>query len=188
MAKQSKLGNIADIQFGLHQKSQASGEIKYLLVRHFDENLKPTLFEGSFISNDDARVGRAMLEPNDVLFAGKGFRQFAWAYDKSLGTAIASSVFYVIKPDPSIILSEYLAITLNSDRMKHVLKAIGLGATIPSIPIKELREIKIPIPPMEDQRKIVEYAKLHQQEIAITQQLLQKKKEIFKSFIKKAID
>jgi len=187
MPTHKKLGQIADIQFGLHQSSQIKGEVKYLLVRHFDENLRPTLFEESHL-NMDARVQKALLAPGDLLFAGKGYRQFAWTYEEAFGPTVASSVFYIIRPDPTILLPQYLTILLNTEKMRHTFRLIGLGVATPSIPKAELKEIKIPILPLAEQQRIVELAELHHQQIILTKRILQKKKDIFKSLIQKTIN
>jgi len=184
---QTKLGHIANIQFGIHQTNQVKGAIKYLLVKHFDEDFQPTLFADSYIEENTKTV-KALLQPNDVLFTGKGFRQFAWTYQESFGAVVPSSVFYVLQPDTSIILPEYLTIILNSEKMRHTFRMIGLGVAIPSIPKTELKEIKISIPPLEQQQKIIAFAEWHQKEISLTKVILQKKKDIFNSYLKQAID
>lgn len=187
MPTHEKLKHIADIQFGLHQTSQVKGPVKYLLVRHFDEDLQPTLFEESYL-DQDAKIEKALLTPGDVLFTGKGYRQFAWTYPEPFGPTVASSVFYIIRPDPSLILPEFLTILLNTSRMQHTFKMIGLGVATPSIPKAELKEIRIPILPIDEQRRIIEMAHLQQLQIDYTKQILQKKKAIFNSFLLKAID
>lgn len=182
MPTHQKLSKIAHIRFGLHQSNQIKGTVKYLLVKHFDEDLRPALFEESYLDMD-TRTDKALLAPGDVLLTGKGYRQFAWTYAEAIGPTVASSVFYIIRPDSSILLPEYLTILLNTEKMRHTFQLIGLGVATPSIPKAELKEIKIPILPLAEQRRIVELAELHQKQILLTKRILQKKKDIFKSII-----
>src|SRR5690554_6027919 len=140
-----KLGNIAEIQFGSYDKPQEKGSVKYLHAGHFDNLFKPTRFEDSFIELD-GKNDKFLLQPNDVILAGKGHRTFAWAFNPDFGQAIPSSLFYIIKTNPSKVLGAYLAQYLNSEKIQYNLKLIGAGATITSIPKKELEEITVDIP------------------------------------------
>ena len=168
-----KLGNIADIQFGSYDKPTREGAVKYLHAGHFDKLLKPTKFEESFIELDDKNE-KFLLEENDVILAGKGHRTFAWAYDSTFGKAVPSSLFFIIKANSQEILSSYLAHYLNSEKVQYNLKLIGAGATITSIPKKELEQITIAIPSIEEQQRIVNLMELMDKKVRLTQELLKK--------------
>jgi len=183
---QIKLGKIADIQFGPYEKGTEAGGIKYLLAGHFDDLLQPNLFEKSFIDSNE-KTERFLLKPNDVILAGKGLRTFAWAYNSDYGECVPSSLFYTLKTDSKVILGAYLACLLNSEQMQYKLKLIGSGATITSIPKKELAELKLNIPPIAEQQKIVEAANLLDREIELTQQLLQKKQTLKRGVLNEMI-
>ncbi|CAN0602765.1 unnamed protein product, partial [Ectocarpus sp. 12 AP-2014] len=151
-----KLGDIAEIQFGSYDKPVEKGRVKYLHAGHFDNLYKPTKFEESFVELD-GKNEKFLLQPNDVILAGKGHRTFAWAYDENIGKAIPSSLFFIIRTNPSEILGSYLAQFLNSEKVQYNLKLIGAGATITSIPKKELEEITVVIPSIEEQQKMVDF-------------------------------
>jgi len=181
-----RLKHLANISFGLHvQRSEIEhkpAEIKYLNGGHFDQNAQPSKFDRSYLS-PDKRIDKYRLQHHDILLAGKGYRNFAWTYHEGFGPSVPSSMFYVIRADTSIILPEYLTLILNTHKTQYTLRLVGLGVAIPSIPKTELKEIKIPIPPIERQKKLIEMAKLHQQEINLTKQILKKKTDIFNAFI-----
>jgi restriction endonuclease S subunit len=183
-----KLVDIADIQFGVYDKPQAQGKIKYLLGKHFDENgLLLDAITDSFIASD-SKNAQHLLQAGDVLLAGKGFKIFAWQYTPKMGDAVATSLFYIIKPNPTIILPEYLTIVLNSAQVQHQIQIFGSGTSIFSIRKKELVELEIPVPPLEVQSKIAKMGALLQKEMQMTQQILQKKKAIFDAAISKTIN
>lgn len=183
-----KLDDIANIQFGVYDKPQSKGKIKYLLGKHFDENgnLLETVTD-SFIASD-SKNAQNLLQSGDILLAGKGFRIFAWQYTSEMGSAVAASLFYIIQPNPTIVLPEYLTIVLNSAEVQHQIQIFGSGTSIFSIRKKELVELEIPVPPLDVQAKIGKMGALLQKEMQLTQQILQKKKAIFDAAISKTIN
>lgn len=183
-----KLKDIAEIYFGPQEKGSVKGTIKYLLAGHFDKYFQPTKFQESFV-NEREELQRYILQPNDVIVAGKGHRLFAWAYTPDFGTAIPSSLFYIVKiRKPDILLGEYLASFLNSEKMKHKLNTLGAGTSIPSVQKGELAGLKIPIPAMAEQQRIVELSKLMDKDVELAEELLEKKKKMKMSVLNKVIN
>lgn len=181
-----KLGDIAKIQFGLYEKNKVQGEVKYLLAQHFDEAGRLTDFKDSYI-NSTVDNKRFLLQDNDVLLTGKGFKKFAWLYKKEIGQAIASSLFFIIKPNTKIILPQYLVLSLNSIKMKHYFKILGEASTIPSIPKKELMQLKIKVPSIEKQQKIVRMATLIDKDIQLSKEIVAQKIALKKAVLEKMI-
>ncbi|MCC8360259.1 restriction endonuclease subunit S [Salinimicrobium sediminilitoris] len=172
-----KIGEIVDVQFGPHLKASSKGAIKYLLAGHFDENFQPTNFSESLVNSSD-RTKRFELKPNDVILAGKGHRIFAWAYNEKYGPMVPSSLFYLLRVTKEVIIGEYLAAVLNSEKLQHSLELIGAGVTINSIPKKELKEIELHIPSIKEQKKFLEIYALLEKNIELTHQLLQEKRNL----------
>lgn len=177
-----KLREIANVQFGPHLKATAKGAIKYLLAGHFDENLNPTNFQNSFVL-PSPKTERFLLQPNDIILAGKGHRTFAWAYNDTMGPMVPSSLFYLLRTSKDLIVGEYLAAILNSEQMQHKLGLIGAGATVTSIPKKELSQLEIQIPSINDQHNFLEIHNLLEKNIELTAQLLQTKRHLKRGLV-----
>jgi restriction endonuclease S subunit len=177
-----KIGEILDVQFGPHLKTNSNGTIKYLLASHFDEDLNLTNFKDSFVA-PSAKTQRFELKPNDVILAGKGHRTFAWAYNESFGPMVPSSLFYLLRASNDRVLGEYLAAVLNSERMQHQLGLIGAGATVTSIPKKELSQLEIVIPSINDQRNFLKIYNLLEKDIELTKKLLQTKRDLKRGLV-----
>ncbi|WP_067150231.1 restriction endonuclease subunit S [Pseudotamlana agarivorans] len=182
-----KLGNIAEIQFGSYDKPKEEGSVKYLHAGHFDKLFKPTKFEKSFVELDD-KNDKFLLQPNDVILAGKGHRTFAWAYNVSFGQATPSSLFYIIRTNSSEVLGAYLAQYLNTEKVQYKLKLIGAGATITSIPKKELAQLSIVLPSIEEQKKIIDFIELLDEDLKLTQDLLNKRTALKKGLVNRLIN
>lgn len=67
---------------------------------------------------------------------------------------LANGNLYVLELDTERINPYYLNAFFNSEDGKNALKRIMVGTTIPSIPIKELKNLIVPLPDMDDQNKI----------------------------------
>ncbi len=173
-----KIDFISDIRFGFYAKAEKSGSIPYLQVRQFNEH-GIIRDEVTDYINLNKKSEPHLLKDGDVLFVGKGNRLFAWCYQHSYGPYIASSIFFVLRPNQNIIYPEYLAAVLNAPQIKAKFQQLGSGTNIFSIRKSELGATEIKVPPMDDQKKIVALADLHQKEIAVTHELLTQKQNLY---------
>lgn len=180
------LKSVCNIKYGVHVQPSEKGNIPYLMVRQFDalgslESVKSDLVELDLKSQDH------LLQDGDVLFVGKGNRLFAWCYRKYLGPYIASSIFFILRPNQDIIYPEYLATFLNTVQSKSALQQLGGGTNILSIRKPELEAFEIQVPSLEKQRTIAALAQLHQEEIAITRKILALKQDAFSGILSKLV-
>jgi len=178
------LSQICDIRFGFYAQSETSGGVPYLQIRQFDEQGVLQHEPSEFLKLDD-KTKQHQLRDGDVLFVGKGSRLFAWCYEKSAGPYIASSIFFVLHPDTAIISPDYLAIILNAPKTRSTFLQIGGGTSIFSIRKSELGALEIPVPALTEQRKIAALSKLHQEDLALTERLIAKKKNLYHTIISK---
>ena len=182
----TKISQIGDVQFGLYKKKSKKGDVKYLTTSHFDNFLKPTLFDDSFIKIE-GKDTKFILQPNDVILTGKGQRIFAWSYEESYGKVVPSSLFYIIRANREVVDSRYLAAVLNSGRKSYELKLLGVGSSIISIAKKDVLDFEIPIPSLEKQHKVLNVLGLLDEEIALTREILEKKKALKKGVLNELI-
>ncbi|MBE7649019.1 restriction endonuclease subunit S [Tenacibaculum finnmarkense] len=182
---------VSSIHFGTHLKTEEQGTVKYLMSRHFDKHYKLTNFSNSFVTLQDKNT-RHLLCEGDVIVTGKGLRLFAWEYQPKFGTCIASSLFYVIKLKNKQVLPTYLVQLLNSEKIEFQLKKIASGASIFSIPKKELMELELVIPTIEKQQEVIKAINIFEKDIALTTALLKQKiilkKGIINHLLKKETD
>lgn len=183
----SKINSIADIGFGLQGKSEESGAILYLQPRHFNSFGIPQTNIDSFI-NIQPNYDKYLLKDGDVLFAGKGVRNFAWCYSSKIGSAIASANFYVISPNLNKINPEYLAIILNMPEANNYFQQVSSGMTVQSVRKSSIEEFEIPLPDMHTQQIIVDITGLYLQEHNLINQLSENKTKLYNALIKKIIE
>lgn len=167
------LHEIAILTSGIYAKPDYAPDTLYLQSVHFDEYkqldplLKPQL-------NVDGKTAKHLLQDGDILFAAKGTNNFGVVYQAGYGKAVASSSFIVvrIKQDSiGTILPEYLAWFLTHTPKIAEFHKKQLGTTVPSISIKELKEIEVALPKVEKQRNIVKIQQLRNRQKDLTRQL-----------------
>ena len=97
----------------------------------------------------------ALIEENDVIVSNRG--NFKSALFKSFnGRIIANSSVYILRIiDKKLILPDYLSIYLNSRIGQSKLNSIKNQTLIKSISKKDLMNLRIQIPSLEKQMKIV---------------------------------
>lgn len=181
------LNQISDIQFGLHAQPTGDGDVAYLTAKHFSKSGNITEKIESRIKVTK-KVHGHLLQDGDVIFAGKGFRNFAWCYREQFGAAIASSLFYVIRPRQEEIYPEYLCALLNLPKNRSYFQLLGAGVTIPSIRKSELGDFKVSLIKMETQKQVAAIQELHQKEIDLIIELTDQKINLHQSIISKIIN
>jgi restriction endonuclease S subunit len=183
---QVKLQEVSKIQFGYYAQPSKKGTIPYLQAKHFNSFGQLTGEKDTFLDNTDKAVDN-LLENGDILFAGKGFRFFATEYKKEFGKAIASSIFFIIKPDLNRIEPGYLTAVLNLPQNLLHFQHSGAGSSIPSIRKNELADFSFNLIPIEQQKKVVELQELYLKDIELTNSLIKEKQQLFQTTISKII-
>lgn len=105
----------------------------------------------------------------------------AVAIDKTLSRSVVPSQFAIIRCNCSLIDSDYLAMFLNTDRVKKLIALGSTGITVPMIKTGTLRKIEVPIPGMEKQSKIASIGKLIVQENHLLNELIATKERYYKA-------
>ncbi|MFA5296689.1 MAG: restriction endonuclease subunit S [Lutibacter sp.] len=183
---QIKLKDIASIQFGYYGKPSKKGTIPYLQAKHFNDFGQYVGDKDAFLEEEPKSTAN-LLKDGDVLFAAKGFRFFATLYKKEVGKAIASSIFFVMRPDTNKIIPAYLVSVLNLPKNLSHFQQSGAGSSIPSIRKNELADFAFNLIPIDQQQKVVALQELHFKDIEITETLVKEKQKLFQTTISKII-
>ncbi len=98
---------------------------------------------------------RSNLEKNDILFSGTGtIGRTALIQENPTNWNIKEGV-YAIKPNPKKVLSKFLLFLFHSQKIIEQIDDKKVGSPVASIPMNELKKIILPIPPLEEQERIV---------------------------------
>jgi len=121
--------------------------------------------DGTWLGDAFARIEPAerireehFLCSGDVLFPNRGTRTTAIVYRLEEPCALAGSQFFVLRPDLSKVLPEYLAWFLRTEESARYFEGLRKGTYVQIIQRSDLAEMELPLPPLDVQQKIVEVA------------------------------
>jgi specificity subunit len=109
--------------------------------------------------NDEALElcnNRSNLEVGDVLFSGTGTIGETYEIRNEPYNWNIKEGVYSLKPDSSKVNSTFLSHILKTTSIKKCYANKAAGGTVKSVPMSELKKISIPVPTLEEQRKITE--------------------------------
>ena len=128
----------------------------YITIREMkDGKIVPS--EKTDRMNDEARIlcnNRSNLEVGDVLFSGTGTIGETAVIEKEPCNWNIKEGVYAIKPNQTMIQSMYLRYILMTDFIKKEYMKKAAGGTVQSVPMGELKKIKIPVPSLQEQSRI----------------------------------
>lgn len=129
----------------------------YVTIREI-QNHKVIFSEKTDRINDHALKlcnNRSNLEKGDVLFSGTGtIGETALIEETPHNWNIKEGV-YTLKPNPQFIISKYLIYLLENKQIQDSYMKKAAGGTVKSVPMVEMKKLKIPVPPLEEQKRIV---------------------------------
>ena len=124
------------------------------------------------------------LRIGDILFTARGQTNSAGVFPFEINDAIAASTLLVLRSKDQNVDPFYLAWHLNLAHTQERLRTMQVGSSIPFIPIEELGNLQIPLPPVEVQRQIVELISLGQEEQALMELLRRKRLALIEGAIR----
>ena len=170
------LHEIAQITTGVYQKEGSGSDVFYLQAKHFDEHGRlrqdASLTKGLAL---DKRLKRHLLKDGDILLVAKGVANRACLYEQQAGQAVASSTFFVIRLKEQSLMPGYLLWLLNTQYYQQLMQSLSKGTQVQSLSKKALASVEIPVPPLTEQRQIVEVAARWQRERDLTATLTEQK-------------
>lgn len=181
-----KLSDISQLQFGVYHKPKDHGDAAYLQVKHFDDQGNQTSAVDSFLQIDQ-KNGSHLLSDGDILLVGKGHRNFAWTYRSAFGPAMASSIFFVVKPNREKVIPDFLTTIFNMPQTQTHFQTLGAGSSIPSIRKSELEAFSFKLPALELQEKAISIQQIYNKDIELSRKILAEKQRIYQAVIKNII-
>ena len=172
-----RIDSVAEIRMGVTLRGRdATREVETgscRLVRISDVSQ-----DGTWLNADFARIEPAerireehVLRPGDVLFPNRGTRTTAIVYRLEASRALAGAQFFVLRPDVSRVLPEYLAWFLRTEEAARHFEERRKGTHVQTLERRDLAELALPLPSLEVQRTIVEVATLAVEERLLAERL-----------------
>lgn len=185
-----KIKNIVDIQIGYQFRkkleTEREGTHQIVQIRDFDENQNLNK-EGLFWVKMPQLSEKYLVNKNDVLFLARGHRNFAIPILDSLENTIAASYFFILKVKSDKVLPEYLAWFINQSPAQVYLHNIARrGTHMPLVPKSVFKNLKVDMPDIEIQKKILKLNSLIEKEKYLLNTIQEKRTLLIRSLCLKA--
>jgi len=178
-----KLKEIADIRTGLvlsRKKATLSADVKIdykqITLKSFSNTTSLTLdYIDNFASTKEIAdtylscVGDVVVRLREPITA---------VYiDESAKNMVIPSLMAIVRVESSMMYGEFLAYYINSTTSQQMLEKEIKGTTIAAIKTKDLEELEVLLPSLEDQKKVVAFMKLSQNEMELLDKLKKEKQQ-----------
>lgn len=108
------------------------------------------------ISETERKLSNYMLEDGDVLLTARGTATRVAVFHQQDYPCIASSNIVVIRPRQDLLDSLYLKMFLDSPLGGKILASAQQGTVVVNLSFKDLQEIEIPLPRIEEQKTLTD--------------------------------
>ena len=168
-----RLGDVCEKCNQANPSSLGRDTFRYIDIDSVD-NTSLRITEPKVTSVDDAPSrARKLVKAGDVLFSTvRPYLRNIAIVPAQLAGEIASTGFGVIRADQSRVLPEYLFAIVSCQRFVDSANSLTTGASYPAITENQLFNLVIPLPPLEEQRRIVAEIEGYQQVIDGARQIL----------------
>jgi restriction endonuclease S subunit len=179
------LKNIVEIISGFSFRKNASntagGDIAIIQARDITGDIYIKSAGLAKVAQNDIQT-KAFVKKGDVVIAERGaFR--AGLIGDEMEKTIASSSTFILRPTFKELDPEYLVAYFNSKAGNNNILKTAKGSLIKNISKRELEDVEIPIPSLNEQKTIVEIFKNNLRR----QELLNRKKELIGQVAESAI-
>jgi len=137
-----------------------------LQSQYFDDFISIEEIDSTYLSQVGDIVVR-LREPNTAVYI-----------DESSAGLVVPSLMAVIRVQDSRVDNAFLAHYLNSGAAKKALERELKGTTIPMIKTKDLENLMIVLPPLEEQKKVVAFMNLTKKEQYLLDKLKKEKQRL----------
>ena len=128
-----------------------------------------------FISQErEQLLGKGRLQRNDLVLTTRGTVGNAAYYDSLVPyeNIRINSGMVIIRNRDSQIDTRFVYLLLRSDVIQDQIKRIAFGSAQPQLTVATIKKLRIPLPPLPEQRKIAEILSTWDEAIDLTQQLI----------------
>lgn len=174
-----KLKDIAEIQLGYQPRTKmrpnATGSHRVIQIKDVtDEDAVD--FSDLIRIAPEREPGRYEVHEGDVLFISRGSRLCSAVVGVPPFPTLAVSFFYILRPDSAVVVPAYLSWAINQPDVQAQIQKYTMGTGIPHIRRKPVENLRIHVPPLDIQQRILNVHDLLKREERLSASLLEKRR------------
>lgn len=157
--KEMKLGEcvIGKGNYGINAPSTKFSEDLPVYLRITDIDERGKFSRENKTSVDDENYTDYLLEEGDIVFARTGNTTGkTYLYDKRDGELVYAGFLIRFKPDPNILLPKFLKYYTDTHRYWYWVSVMSARSGQPGINSTEYSKLTFKVPPIEEQKKIID--------------------------------
>ena len=158
-----KLAEVVETQYGYTAKAEDEGDIRYLRITDITEDGQLKNTDKKYINPSEEILRDYNLKPNDIVIARSGSTGRMLLYKGIEEHLIFASYLVRLKASEKILPEYIFAYHKTTDYWKQV-DALTTTLAQPNLNAERMKQIKIPLPPLEEQRQIVDECEVVDQE------------------------
>ena len=186
----SELKELAEIQVGYQARKGIleNRNGKFLLIRAQDFDNSGFLHHDKLIRFiPEGNPNLYLVKKGDILFQSRGVKNSAYYIDLDLTNTLAAGTFYILRVDYQKINPEFLVWWLKQKPVRLYFNSLASGTYISFITKVVLYELKVPVPPMHIQKKIIKLDKLWNYEKNLYKKIINKKSQLIEKICLKSV-
>jgi len=183
------LEDIATIRSGylFRERIEPDASGQYRVIQVGDITPDARFSNGSLVRVSLPDVKRSqILESGDVLFISRGPRKQAVAITSPVENTIATSQFFVLRPDEKV-LPEYLAWYINQRPAQRYIEEHSTGTSASLINLAAIRGLPIETPPIETQTRVTKIHQLSLREKELMEAIQSRRRALIEMTLLKAM-
>lgn len=177
-------GFFAGFSFRQKVENDPQGDLPVIQMKDLEHNYSNISINVTKIKSDKVS-NKNFLQKGDVLLITKGANNYAVEYKHEFKKAVASSAFYVLRPNQKKINSSYLAWYINQSPVQQYFKSNMAGTYIPNINKGTIEGIEIELPTLQVQDYIVKINELRNQERFLSEAIIDKREQVVNQLLLK---
>ncbi|MBP3691164.1 MAG: restriction endonuclease subunit S, partial [Schwartzia sp.] len=134
------------------------------------------------ISEPERKLTSYLLEDGDVLLPARGTATRIAVFRQQDYPCITSSNIIVIRPRQDLLDSVYLKMFFDSPLGAKILASVQQGTAVVNLSFRDLQEVEIPLPPMEEQKQMTDE---YQRELDVYLKTIQNAEERWNNTLEK---
>lgn len=143
------------IQYGLNASANTDADgALYLRISDIDDDGNAHIRNPKYVSGSTPGIEKYILEDGDILIARSGSVGRSFVYGRSERPWVFASYLIRFRLNQEVALPAYIGLFLRSPAYKQYVSNVMRSAAQPNINSKELAALKIPLPPLSEQRRI----------------------------------
>jgi len=183
-----KLGEVASFQYGYTESAKEKGNFRFIRITDIGDNGELINLDKKYIQADEKELIPYILEKSDLLIARTGATFGKMLYFDSIEPSVFASYLIRVKPNKNIIIPKFIWLFSRTSDYWRQAWNLMTGSGQQQFNANKIKQIKIPLPPLETQKKIVEKLSAVQEYKKKLLDQKQKLQELFDSVLNKSFN